>query len=360
MSFKNFKSVEKCVFGRGSFNQLREILDAKKKKNNDFFVFLVDDVFKNKPLAERLPVHEEYDKIIFVNVDKEPTTQQVDEITAYIKTLAAELPAGLIGIGGGSVMDIAKAVSMLLTNDGPATQYQGLNLIKNPGIYKVGIPTLAGTGAEVSMTAVLTGPVKKLGIKCDYTMFDQIILDPELVADAPTEQRFYTGMDSYIHCVESLTGTKNNAFSTAFGEKALELCQEVFLDPFVSREEADDELMIASYMGGLSLTYSEVGACHALSYGLSFVFGYRHGIANCLAFDVLDEVYGDYVKEFRQMLDLHQVKLPKNLAQTWTEDEISRMADVAIALEHMWIHAYGANWRDVLTKEKIMNWYKMM
>jgi len=210
------------------------------------------------------------------------------------------------------------------------------------------------------MTAVLTGPVKKLGIKCEYTMFDQIILDPNLIADAPIEQRFYTGMDSYIHCVESLTGTKNNAFSMAFGEKALELCKDIFLDPFTSREEADDKLMIASYMGGLSLTYSEVGVCHALSYGLSFVFGTRHGIANCIAFDKLEEVYGEGVIHFRRMLSLNSVTLPKDLAKDWTEDEISKMADVAYALEHMWIHAYGNDWKEKVNKEKIMNWYKMM
>ncbi|MBC8110982.1 MAG: iron-containing alcohol dehydrogenase [Verrucomicrobia bacterium] len=359
MTFKNFKSVDKCVYGRGSFNQLREIMDSKMQHEDDYFVFLVDDIFKNNPLASRLPVHEPQDKIIFVNVDKEPTTLQVDSLTQYIHVFG-KLPAGIIGIGGGSVMDIAKAVSLLLTNEGSAVLYQGLNLIKNPGIYKIGIPTLGGTGAEVSMTAVLTGPTKKLGIKCDYTMFDQIILDPELINDAPINQRFYTGMDSYIHCVESLTGTKNNTFSKAFAEKALELCQNVFCDPFVSREAADDKLMIASYMGGLSLTYSEVGVCHALSYGLSFVFGTRHGIANCMAFEVLDEVYGSYVKEFRMMVDLHQIRLPKNLANSWTEDEIARMTEVAMALEHMWIHAYGNDWKAIVTKEKISNWYKMM
>ena len=358
MNYKNFKSVDKCVFGRGSFNQLREIIDVKKKNEDDYFVFLLDDVFAGKPMEHNVPL-QTGDKLILVNVDKEPTTDQMDELTAKVHSFG-KLPVGLIGIGGGSVMDVAKALSMLVTNEGPATQYQGLNLIKNPAIYKVGVPTLAGTGAEVSMTAVLTGSVKKLGIKCEYTMFDQIILDPNLIADAPIEQRFYTGMDSYIHCVESLTGTKNNAFSMAFGEKALELCKDVFLDPFTSREEADDKLMIASYMGGLSLTYSEVGVCHALSYGLSFVFGTRHGIANCIAFDKLEEVYGEGVIHFRRMLSLNNVTLPKNLAKDWTEEEISKMADVAYALEHMWIHAYGLDWKEKVNKEKIMNWYKMM
>ena len=87
------------------------------------------------------------------------------------------------------------------------------------------------------------------------------------VADVPAEQRFYTGMDCYIHCVESLEGTYLNSFSRAYGEKAMDLCRDVFLaDP----EDADDKLMMASYCGGMSIAYSQVGICHALSYGLSF------------------------------------------------------------------------------------------
>jgi 3-deoxy-alpha-D-manno-octulosonate 8-oxidase len=79
-------------------------------------------------------------------------------------------------------------------------------------------------------------PEKKLGINSDYTVFDQMVLDPELIADAPRDpQRFYTGMDCYIHCVESLEGTYLNSFSQAYGEKAMALCREVFL------EDAPDE-----------------------------------------------------------------------------------------------------------------------
>ena len=94
-------------------------------------------------------------------------------------------------------------------------------MIKNPAVYHAAVPTLSGTGSEVSRTTVLTGPDKKLGINSDYTVFDQMVLDPELIADAPPEQHFYTGMDCYIHCIESLTGTYLNAFSQAYGEKSL-------------------------------------------------------------------------------------------------------------------------------------------
>lgn len=357
--FHNFKSVERCVFGRGSFNQLGDIVDARRKASGDFAVYIVDDYFVGKPLASRVPSRTT-DMLIYENVDEEPKTSQIDGLVARIKAHTGSLPIAVVGIGGGSIMDIAKAVSLMLTTPGKSEDYQGLDLIKTPGVYHVGVPTLAGTGAEVSRTAVLTGPIKKLGLKCDYTYFDQIVLDPELIAGVPKNQWFYTGMDCYIHCVESLQGTKFNTFSEAYGSKALELCREVYLNDSLSPEQRDEKLMVASYMGGLSLTYSEVGVCHGLSYGLSYVFGIRHGIGNCIVFDQLEEYYPDGVREFKHMVAKHSIDIPKGLAKDWTEDHLEQMAEVAIRLEHFWIHHFGPDWRSVWNKEMIKDLYRRM
>jgi len=202
--FRNFKMVSYVVFGRGCFNQLDGILAKRRQSNDSYMVYMVDDVFQDSRLKNRVPVTKE-DKLIWINVDDEPKTTYVDALTQKIKNFSHRLPDGIIGIGGGSVMDVAKAVSLMLTNSGSSADYQGWDLIKKEAIYHVGIPTLSGTGAEVSRTTVLSGPEKKLGINSDFTVFDQILLDPELIAGAPIDQRFYTGMDCYIHCVESLT-----------------------------------------------------------------------------------------------------------------------------------------------------------
>lgn len=135
-------------------------------------------------------------------------------------------------------------------------------------------------------------------------------MDPELIAGVPVDQWFYTGMDCYIHCIESLEGTYLNEYSKAFGEKSLELCRQVYLD---DHPEKDDKLMMASYMGGMSIAYSQVGACHALSYGLGYVLGYHHGIGNCIAFNVLEEFYPEGVAEFRTMMEKHNITLPKDI-----------------------------------------------
>jgi 3-deoxy-alpha-D-manno-octulosonate 8-oxidase len=360
MTHRNFKNIDKVCYGKGAFDQLDDILQPKRSDNDQFMVFVVDGYFKGKALEGRIPQHAE-DMIFFEDVDPhEPTTEQVDRLRDQILASKGK-PAGIIGIGGGSVMDIAKALALMINNEGSSSLYQGLNLVKNPGVYHLGVPTTSGTGAECSMTAVLTGPVKKLGLKCDWTVFNQVILDPELTATVPRNQWFYTGMDCFIHCIESESGIFYNDFSRAYGDQALKLCREVFTGEGSGQNAANDEkLMIASLFGGLSLTYSEVGACHAFSYGLSYVFGLRHGLANCIAFNHLTAFYGDAVREFQEMVAFHQIDLPQNLASSWSEEEIARMADVAYNLPHMWTHAMGHDWENKLTKEYLMDVYRRM
>jgi 3-deoxy-alpha-D-manno-octulosonate 8-oxidase len=237
MYYRIVKTVPKCLFGRGSFDQLHDILKVRRNQENSHVAFLADDFFRDKPLAGMIPVMKN-DILIWINVDDEPKTVVVDKIRDQIISAGNNLPSAVIGIGGGSTLDYAKAVSVMLTNQGSSSLYQGLNLIKNEGVYHIGIPTLSGTGAEVSMTAVLTGPVKKLGIKGEYTPFDLIILDPELINQAPKNQRFYTGMDSFIHNVESLTGISRNRISDSYAIQSKELCRDVFLNDSISRAEA--------------------------------------------------------------------------------------------------------------------------
>ncbi len=303
--------VPRVIFGNGSFQQLGEILMPKRKSSEAPFIFFVDVVFEGQALTRELPLLFN-DQIIFISSEEEPKTKQIDVLVAKIKDSFTELPSGVIGIGGGTLLDVAKAVSIMLTNSGNAADYQGWDLVKNPAIYHVGIPTISGTGAEVSRTTVLMGPEKKLGINSDFTPFDQVVLDPNLTQGVPKDQWFYTGMDCYIHCVESLNGTFLNAFSQSYGEKALESCKEVYLGS-LSAKESRDQLMMASWHGGMSIAYSQVGVAHAMSYGLSYVLGVRHGIGNCLVFQYLEEFYPEGVAVFKEMQKKHHIILPQGI-----------------------------------------------
>ncbi|MDM8523098.1 iron-containing alcohol dehydrogenase family protein [Desulfococcaceae bacterium HSG8] len=353
--FRNFKMVSNVVFGRGCFNQLDDILSEKRKSADAFMVFLMDDVFKNTGLKEKIPF-KHGDLLLWVNVKQEPATMYVDALTEDIRSFSKSLPEGIIGIGGGSTMDITKAVSLMLTNPGTAADYQGWDLIQNPAVWHGAVPTLSGTGAEVSRTTVLIGPEKKLGINSDYTVFDQIVLDPEMTADAPADQRFYTGMDCYIHCIESLSGTYLNTFSKSYGEKAIELCRDIFLE---DDPESDDKLMMASYFGGMSIAYSQVGICHALSYGLSFGLGIHHGIGNCIVFNHLEEFYPEGVREFREMIEKQGIQLPGKLGPV-EDDLLEKMVNVSLVLEPLWENALGNDWKKIMTKERIKAMYASM
>lgn len=354
--YRNFSIVPKIMFGRGSFNQLGDILAERRTSADSYLVFVLDDVFLGKPLQSRLPL-QDGDLLLPVNVDDEPKTSYIDSLVGKIREYSQQLPVGVVGIGGGSAMDIAKAVSLMLTNPGSSADYQGWDLINNPSVYHVAVPTLAGTGAEISRTTILTGPVKKLGINSDHTLFHQIVLDPELLAGVPKDQWFYTGMDCYIHDVESLAGTYINEFSKAYGEKSLELCRQVFLEDHADR---DDKLMMASYFGGMSIAYSQVGACHALSYGLSYVLGVHHGIGCCIAFDYLEDIYPQGVAEFRRMMERHSISLPRNLTAGLSDEAMQLMVTTALNLAPLWENCLGKEWQQLMTRERCLGIYQRM
>jgi 3-deoxy-alpha-D-manno-octulosonate 8-oxidase len=357
MKFRNFKMVSYVVYGRGSFNQLDEIL-APQRKDGLPMIFLVDYFFENKPLVNRIPLRGK-DKIVFADVSYEPKTTQVDKLTKQLKEEFGSV-SGIIGIGGGSTMDLAKAVSLMMTNPGSSADYQGWDLVKLPGVYKAGIPTLSGTGAEVSRTTVLTGPTRKLGMNSDFTPFDQIVLDPELTANAPANQRFYTGMDCYIHCIESLQGTYLNEFSKSYGEKALQLCQKVFVEKKAWDNESDDMLMMASYAGGMSIAYSQVGVAHAVSYGLSYLLGTRHGIGNCIVMNHLEPYYPKGVKEFKYMVEKNKVEIPTGICKGLSDEQFDTMINVALGMKPLWENALGPDWEKIMTRDKLRALYEKL
>lgn len=354
--YKNFPMVPRVVYGRGSFEQLADVILPKRKNSEAPFIFLVDDFFEGKELEQRIPWLFN-DQIIFISADEEPKTEQVDALVQKIKTDFDELPSGIVGIGGGTLLDLAKAVAIMVNNGGSSTQYQGWDLVNRPALYHVGVPTISGTGAEISRTAVLLGPDKKLGINSDYTTFDQVVLDPDLLKTVPKEQWFYTGMDCFIHCVESLEGTYLNAFSQSHGEKAFDLCTEVFLGD-LPVNEAEEKLMMASWHGGMSIAYSQVGVAHALSYGLSYMLGTKHGLGNCLVFQHLEEFYPKGVALFLEMKAKHAIQLPCGLCCALSDKELDDMVQIALSMVPLWENALGKNWKDKISPEQLKQIYQ--
>lgn len=358
MKFRNFKMVDYVVYGSGCFDQLGEIL-APRRIGDAPMIFFVDEYFQDKnEFLARIPL-EGKDKIVVIDVTDEPKTKTVDKIRDELKAEFGTV-SGIIGIGGGSVMDMAKAVALMMTNPGSSADYQGWDLVKVAGVYKVGIPTISGTGAEVSRTCVLTGPTRKLGMNSDFTPFDQIVLDPSLTRTVEANQRFYTAMDCFIHCVESLEGTYLNAFSKSYGEKAQELCEEIFLQKEHWDDDADEKLMMASYAGGMSIAYSQVGVAHAVSYGLAYLLGTKHGIGNCIVFDKLEEFYPEGVIKFKQMVKKHNITIPQGITKGLTDEQFETMINVSLGMAPLWENALGKDWPQIMTRERLRKLYERL
>jgi 3-deoxy-alpha-D-manno-octulosonate 8-oxidase len=248
VKFKNVPNVPRMAFGNGFLSGLPLILDKQRQPGSSRCVLAVDENVYPM-IAHRIPVTDD-DVIIQLDTRKEPHYTYIDTLVSSLKEHRQSICA-IVGVGGGSAMDIAKCIALLLTNDGSAADYQGWDLVRRPGIFHVGVPTIAGSGAEASRTAVITGPVRKLGLNSDFTPFDQVIIDPTLCASVPKDQRFFTGMDCYIHAVEALHGYYGNSYSEGLGKASLDLCVKAFME---SDEKSDEHLCAASYMGGLRVS----------------------------------------------------------------------------------------------------------
>ena len=120
---------------------------------------------------------------------------------------------------------------------------------------KIGIPTLSGTGAEATRTCVMTNPESgvKLGMNSDFSVFDEVILDPVLTATVPREQYFFSGMDAYVHCIESLAGRYRHPVGDTYSQSVVGICKEVFTHDEMMSEENRSKLMVASYLGGSAI-----------------------------------------------------------------------------------------------------------
>ena len=348
--------IPSVLFGERRFDDLNEFVDRLYPGKDQYSVYLIDSVHQKTGLRDRLRPGA-HDLLLEFNASQhEPKTQDVDAIRDEIlRRKGHELPRVVIGIGGGSVMDVAKAVSVMLTNPGSSADYQGWDLVKNKPVPKIAVPTLSGTGAEATRTAVLTGPVKKLGINSDFSIYDAVLMDPELLRTVPPEQEFYSGMDNFIHCVESLNGSAMNALGRPFALQAKAAAENFFL-----KEKDYAEMMVGSFLGGCSIANSSVGICHALSYGIAFVLGYRHGIANSIVFNQLKEYYGEDVLKFRQMLEKNHVILPSGVTRGITAEQLERMIQLTYMLERDLISALGPDFKKILTPEKISRLYEKM
>ena len=352
---KFVKNPSQYVIGEGSVVELDFILSNKDINNPLVFV---DKYFESSEL-NWIP---KYAKIIYVDCLNEPTTDGIDHIVRNLRPMHAVTKFdAVVSVGGGSTMDTGKAVSILLTNNGFACDYQGWDLVKEPGVYKIAIPTISGTGAESTRTCVMTNKENnlKLGMNSDYSVYDFIIMDPLLMNTVPKEQLFFTAMDAYIHCIESLSGHYRNPIGDAYSEITLKLCESIFRSGNLYSRESKENLMVASYLGGLSIATSYVGLIHPFSAGLSVVYGTKHCLGNCIALTGLQKYYPTAYSNMLEWLSINDIKLP-SFAEKLDQNELNRLFDGTKMHDKPLYNALGEKYQSILNFHEVSKCFDKM
>jgi alcohol dehydrogenase len=278
----SFTGAKKIIFGNGSFDMLTEHIRALKA--NRPLVVLDRNLSKTglkDRISEILGKNGFKSTIFDKQVEAEPRLEIADEGAKAVQKGKCDL---VIGIGGGSAMDVAKAVSALAANNGKAEDYLGLNKIPGPGLPTIMVPTTAGTGSEVTFTAVFVRQdlKKKEGMNSPYLYPDLAVLDPMLTLTLPPVSTASTGIDALCHAIESFTSINASPMSEMFSLEAIQLIS-ANLRTCVhdgSNLEAREKMLLGSLYAGLGLANAGVGAVHSLSYPLGGKYGVSHGLAN--------------------------------------------------------------------------------
>ncbi len=279
----SFTGAKKIVFGNGSFAGLAEHL-ADLKMSRPLVV--LDGNLAGAGFGGKVAALMEKAKIGYVLFDKaapEPPIELADE---GAKLALRKKCNGVIGIGGGSAMDLAKAIAVLAANRGKAEDYLGLNKVPGPGLPKIMVPTTAGTGSEVTFTAVFIRKKlkKKEGMNSPYLYPELALLDPELTLTLPPHPPAATGIDALCHAIESYTSINASPMSELLSLEAIRLISENLRTAVHdgTNIEAREAMLLGSLYAGLGLANAGVTAVHSLSYPLGGKYGISHGLANTI------------------------------------------------------------------------------
>ena len=213
----------------------------------------------------------------------EPTYDYLDEAR---KPFMNQRIDGFVVVGGGSALDLGKALSLLVTNQAPAIQYRGFDLAKNPGPPIIAIPTTAGTGSEVTPNAVFTDTreQRKFGINTDLYIPKLTILDPVLTLSCPRAATISAGMDAIVHAHESFVSKRATPITRVLAQEGFRLLANALPRVVESPDDVDQraKVMLGAYFAGAALFNSSAGPAGAMSYPLGVHQKVPHGLAGAV------------------------------------------------------------------------------
>jgi len=279
----SFFSPNKILLGIGA---TKEIGKETKALGGTKVLMITDSGVVNAGLVDPLRTNLEgagLNVFLFDRVEPEPSAFLVDESAQFIKEEGVDI---VIGVGGGSSLDVAKGASLLASNPGHVLDYCGIDLIAKRGLPKILVPTTAGTGSEVTRVFVVTDKkdnMKKV-VYSNYAISDLAIVDPMLTLSMPSKVTADTGMDALVHAVETYVSMNATPFSDLFASKAIELIAKYLPTAFAKGDniEARYHMSLASLLAGLAFASGGLGAVHALAYPLGTEYHLPHGRTNAI------------------------------------------------------------------------------
>ena len=345
--------TEIVISENGVADMLKLIAERKERP-----FFIVDDVLSDQPVFG--PFLEQENKYMFNASDSEPQTGQVDMLVSRIRSEADQTDV-IVGIGGGSTIDLAKAVGICLANPKTAAEYQGYGLDMAKGTDIWVLPTLSGTGAEVTPIAVLRGPEKKLGINNNFTAPSLAVIDPQITTGVKKFNRFYTMMDCYFHHHEITHSKTSESNAVLDAHDGMRLAKEVLSEDLSQYSlAAAIKSAMASVLGGSSTIGGRVGVAHAISYGLSNAAPkLPHSVAVAISMLGCPDIYSDMgYSDTLNFLDINNMPKPKASDYGINESHIEKMVKTALGMEKLWLSHFGEDWTKIVDGKFIENIYR--
>lgn len=286
----SFSVPQNITVGKGSLAKLPEV--AKKSGGSHAFLMSGPHLAK-MGLVEKAANSLKSAGIavdIFTDIEGNPSVETVDKATAAFKEAGADF---IVAFGGGSPMDVAKAVGVTAKYGGSITEYEGAHKVPGPIIPLIAIPTTAGTGSEVTAFSVITDHSRdyKLTVFSYEILPAYAILDAELLTTAPASVAAACGIDAFIHAEEAYISTAASPFSDAMAEKAMSLIGKN-IRRFVANRgdiEAAEAMLVGSLFAGIAFSFARLGNVHAMSHPVSAFFDVPHGVANAVLLPVIAE-----------------------------------------------------------------------
>ena len=275
--------------------------------------------------------------VVFTDVESDPATRSVDEGVVLGKDHKADV---VVGIGGGSALDTAKAIGLMLTNKGNIRDYVGIDKVPLAGAPVIAVPTTAGTGSELTIWSVLSDKVQKVKISVGSTLncAKIALLDPELTLSLPSAITATTGMDALTHALESYVNTATQPISEAMSEQAMVLIAKSLRTAVNdgSNLEARGDMLLASTIAAMAFNNTRLGVVHAFAMPLGAKFGIPHGLVNAIMLpEVMRFNHLSNAKKFARIAEIFGEDisgLSAEQAALLSVDAISKLrADVGIS-----------------------------